>query len=316
MRKVVKKALTKYNRSRFIQAANQVRQTPPSSNSVISSDVIIVSQVYHSAVDMALLALKSFLSFYGPCQVELLDDGTLTSADYSVFEHHLPNVKISLISSVDLQGCPSGGTWERLMRILQLCKNNYVIQVDTDTLTLSELKEVKKYVTNNTAFTIGGPKWQQAVSPSEMADIAKSWKNTHIQARAESLLNDIKSIALQKYLRGCSAFTGFPKGSDLVNELVAFSQEMKSLLGEKSWYEWGTEQFSSNVMISLCDESVVLPWPEYQNFGFPKIEPAKDLNMYIEQSVLIHFIGPNRFDYRIYESLSKRFCHYIGDNGD
>lgn len=268
-----------------------------------SFELIIVSQVYSAALCMTIVALKSFIHRLGlKIRLDLIDDGSLTNSDKAQLRSHFPSVNIIAICSVDLKGCPSGGTWERLSHILQSNKNHYVIQVDTDTLTLNDVDEVMLNISRNTAFTIGGPPWSEPVSPAKMAEIAKSWTNTHVQSSAESLFDNLNSINLNSYYRGCSAFTGFPKGIELMQSLIDFSDEMILKLGKDKWNEWGSEQLSCNVIISLIPDSSILPWPKYQNYGFPFTNSQQ-----LSSASVIHFLGTHRYKGGTYE----KFCRQI-----
>lgn len=276
----------------------RVRKTQPI-HCCPTSDVAVVTQVYHDALDMTLVALKSFIIEFGDVDLHVVDDGSLTEADKHEINKHLPNCRIIGFEEIDLCRCPQGGTWERLVYILNICVDKYVIQVDTDTVTTGSLSHVKSLVEQNKAFTIGSPSFPDPLTLEEIFNVASSKTNQHIQLISEALLRDISSIELKSYLRGCSAFTGFPKGCNLLNSLNNFSEEMESKVGTEAWREWGTEQFSSNVMISMCKDSSILPWPEYQNFGFPfKRDP-------IFGASVIHFIGSNRYHDTTYSKAAN-----------
>jgi hypothetical protein len=301
---LLKRAINKYisiqNKIKFDRIARKVRHTAPL-DIKHQEDIVIVSQIYHNAVDMSLLALKSFGKSFTRGRFELIDDGSLLKEDYKLIEKHLPNAKIVHIDEIDIGKCPKGGTWERLIHIINLSKNAYVIQVDTATFTIGAVPEIDQYVTRNQAFTIGGPMWPTPVTPKYMSEIAKSWKGWHVQVKTEEYLSDIKSIPLGKYLRGCSAFTGFPKGALDNTTLESLSLELESVLGKDKWHEWGSEQVSSSIMISLCKNAEILPWPKYMNYGFPTT--GKNIKDYLGKVSVLHFIGSNRFDNRIYEKL-------------
>jgi len=306
LKKIWNKIQERINKNLFSNAARKIRSTPPLSVNK-QGDVIIVSQVYHDAVDMTLLALKSFMKNLGRGSIELIDDGSLTNDDKLVLQMHLPNVKIIHINTIETGDCPQGGTWERLIWILNRSKNAYVIQVDTDTLTVGALPEIDACIRGNTAFTIGGPMWLVSVDTEYMNYITNSWSSTHIQTKAESHLADCKNTIIKNYFRGCSAFTGFPKGGVSFEVLEKFSIEMESYVGKERWREWGTEQFSSNVMISLSNKPQILPWPKYQNFG----QPFCDLKNTQGVVSVFHFIGTFRYKNRIYERLARNFIQKL-----
>ncbi|MBC7004156.1 hypothetical protein BIZ37_16455 [Photobacterium sp. BZF1] len=301
---LIKKASTFLNRKRFEKVARMVRNTSPVSLQY-SDDLVFVSQVYHNAIDMSLLALKSFAKHMPYGRFELIDDGSLTQEDYGLLKKHLVHVDIIHIKDIHVGKCPNGGCWERLIHIINLSKNAYVVQVDTDTLTLSPMPEVFDFISKNTAFTIGNPMWPKPTSVDYMSTVAKNWNGTHVQVKTEEQLSDISSVNLNQYLRGCAAFTGFPKGVLNFDSLESLSQELEAKLGRNKWHEWGSEQVCSNIMISCCDEAEILPWPKYMNFGFPKtkFKLAQDTQGIVS---VMHFIGSNRYDRRFYEKLANK----------
>ncbi|MCX2981310.1 hypothetical protein EYC98_10585 [Halieaceae bacterium IMCC14734] len=271
--------------------------------------LVIVSLVYHDAVDMTLLAINSFLSQIRRGRVELIDDGSLTPQDYQILTSQIQHLKIVHISEIDVGSCPRGGCWERLVHILRLSEHSYVVQVDTDTLTLGVITEVDQAIRDNGAFTIGGPMFAKAVHTDYMAMLANRWDTEHVQALGERQLSTLESIELEYYCRGCAAFTGFPKGGSTVSTLQQFSDEMDSRLGSHKWCEWGSEQLASNVMISLTLAPQILPWPKYQNFGFPEIAIGSKLRAsdFSGKTSVIHFIGSNRYDGGIYRELAEAY---------
>lgn len=299
---VFNKLKNKYVKYKFNNVIAKVDQTPKNDN--ISNEhfeFIIVSQIYSKALWMTLLAMKSFVQTVGVnVRIDLIDDGSLTIQDKRKLAEHLPNCNIIDIADIDVFSCPNGGTWERLNHILSLSKDHYVIQVDTDIVTIGDVNEVLECVRDNRAFIISGPEWDNPITPKDMAKLAKSWNNPHVQSVSETFFDKIGSIKLETYCRGCSAFTGFPKGINLQRDLIAFSNEMESFVGRDRWREWGTEQLSSNVMISLTLNPMILPWPKYQNYGFPFTEYESDVSVY-------HFIGTHRFDRGLYKKLAKQF---------
>lgn len=305
---------TKINRARFQKVASRVRTTAtfPSSK---EANVVLLSQVYHQAVDMALLALKSFAFHLGECAVEIVDDGSLTDHDKKLFREHFNEVNITHISDIDVGKCPRGGTWERLVKILQLSRERYVIQVDTDTLTISAIPEVVKAVRENRAFTIGNPIFSFPVPADYMATVASRWQGRHVQVETERLLKVLTSANFQHYCRGCSALTGFPIMGPSFEQLESLSCELQGLLGSEKWNEWGSEQVASNLMVSLTDKPLILPWPKYANYGFPSTGLGNHkVENYIGKASILHFIGSHRFSSRVYERLSRNVLEYIAES--
>lgn len=296
---LISKTNEKINKVQFNRVANTVFDTNP----IIADanpEIIIVSQIYSSAVHMTLVAIKSFLRFFGSASVELIDDGSLTKEDIHKIETHLIGVKIIHINDINIGSCPNGGTWERLCYIIERSKSAYVIQVDTDTLTTGPIAEIYNLVQSNTSFAVGAPMWPDKIPLNYLKTFTTALKNDHVQVQGEGLLDSIESLKLDGYLRTCSAFTGFAKGKFTLGDLERFSSEMQNKLGAEKWNEWGSEQFSSNVMISTLDDSTVLPWPKYQNYKFPSYSGE-----YQGIVSFIHFIGSCRFLDRKYEKMTK-----------
>jgi hypothetical protein len=174
---VIQKLIKRINKLKFDRTVVGVVNTPQCKlTSNTDYDIVIVSQVYSAAVLMTLLALKSFiLKMNHKVRLDLIDDGSLKEADKQMLKQHFSAVNIIPISTIDLHGCPQGGCWERLCYILDISKNNYVIQVDTDTITVNDIPEIVECLKRNTAFLISGPKWQTPIDSHEMARIAKNW---------------------------------------------------------------------------------------------------------------------------------------------
>lgn len=269
-------------------------------------DIKIVSQVHHNAINMYLVAIKSFLSFFGTGSVYILDDGSLTNHDKNLLCNHIPNINIRNINSIDTGNCPSGGCWERLIYITELVTDAYVIQLDSDTISLGPLLEISNAISENKSFIIGNPKWPLPINSEYLNRIVSQWNSTHVQPTAEKNFKFLDFFQNgRKYIRGCAAFTGFSKNSVSKSLLEEFSIQIENKIGASKWSEWGSEQVASNVMLANSDDTVILPWPRFQNYGFPQAYSHA-----IESAALIHFIGSNRYFKREYEKRVKYFLQY------
>lgn len=300
----------KRNKKLFDNVAKGVRECSPVYANK-DSNVVVISQVYHDALDMSLLALKSFVAHFGDCDIEVLDDGSLTDEDKSIISSQLLGVRITNMSNVETGKCPKGNCWERLVRILQLCENRYVIQVDTDTLTIAAIPEIVAAVREERAFTIGNPIFNSSVSIDYMSHIANQWKGSHIQVEIERKLSLTSLPNLKEYCRGCAALAGFPIKSNAFAELETFAEQMQTLLGETKWNEWGSEQAASNVMISLYSKKEILPWPKYANYGFPTHGNDSVPETFLGKCSILHFIGSHRFSTRCYEQLASNLLNNL-----
>jgi len=301
----------KINKHFFNKLCHAIRSTPPI-NYRYCEDIRIVTMVQHQAVDMYLLAIKSFLYNFLAGSVFVLDDGSLTEDDYLLIKKHIPEVVITHIDKIDTTGCPKGGTWERFLYLVELSKDAYVIQLDSDTFSLALMSEVYNAVQNQQAFVIsGGPAWTKPVNIDYLANIAAIWiknmSHAHVQPTAESVFNKIAFFNENKqYIRGCSAFTGLPKQQINKEMVVEFSQQISNEIGLEKWSEWGSEQVTSNVMASKTKNPIILPWPLYQNYGFP---PTHDGTL--ANALFVHFIGSHRFSNRIYQKLATNFINTL-----
>ncbi len=284
------------NRFLFKRKIRQVLQTQPLKYRLDDS-ITVVSMVGSSTVSMYLVAIKSFMENFGYGAIEVINDGTLTIEDISMLKHQIPNLNISLASEVDTHGCPTYISWKRLFRIQKLAETSYVIQLDSDTVSLGPLVEVHDRVINNVGYLIGSERWGKAVNVELLRDIVSQWDNTHVQPLAEINFHKMSFFSDgTKYIRACAGFAGYPKGFATIEQIKELSDEIESYIG-KTWHGWGSEQTATMCLISKTKNASVLPWPYYQNFKFPQSnECIKSMNF-------IHFIGSNRFDSGIYKGL-------------
>ena len=132
-------------RQRFARACGGVLRTRPVELDP-SSEMIVLSQLQHKDVLMFLLALKSFAARVAPRSVYVLNDGSLTTADRSELAEHIPGVALLELDDFRSDACPAGGCWERLLAIAGLVRDHYVVQLDSDTLTLGSIGEVRSAV--------------------------------------------------------------------------------------------------------------------------------------------------------------------------
>ena len=140
---------------RFQRAQNNARsrgilKTAPLQ--IRDNGVKILSMVCHRDIVMYLVAAKSLYQRLGFGSFIVVDDGSLTADDRQILTRHL-NPQIIHIDVISTAGCPKGGTWERLLKILDFTDASYVIQLDADTLTLGPIEDVRRCVQENVSFT-------------------------------------------------------------------------------------------------------------------------------------------------------------------
>ena len=113
---------------------------------------------------------------------------------------------------------------------------------------------------------------------------ARSKENldSQVQAVCERSFDQLPEAASLKYLRGNAGFTGFAKGSAERDRIRWFSNLMRVLAKEK-WDTWGSEQVTSNLLISNTEDAQPLEFPKYLSY-WAHAEVA------YEQAAFIHFM--------------------------
>lgn len=99
----------------------------------------------------------------------------------------------------------------------------------------------------------------------DVCEKMRTFKGDHVQNLAEQQFCKLRNYKKLRYLRGCSGFAGFSKGSFSRSNVEEFSEEMEGVLG-KIWLNWGSEQVTSNFIIANSPNACVLPYPKYCNF--------------------------------------------------
>lgn len=266
-----------------------------------ATGLVYVSQLCHRDVGNWLVAIKSVIAGTGPGEITVLDDGSLTDADKRLLTHHIAGLNIVPIARVRTDSFPKGGTWERLLLILDLMAERYVVQVDADLLALSPLTEVIAAIRENRGFTLAGEDSAALTSVAAAASQARQSTYDHIQIAAERVMDQMPGAEGLRYVRGCSGFAGFPRGCSR-EHAVLLSSFMRAKLGQQ-WNDWGSEQVASNFVIANSDpEPIVLPWLRY-----PAFNPQQDLS----EAALIHFIGPFRYNGGVYRRLSRQIIRTL-----
>lgn len=283
------RVLRKLREIQFLRACRAVLNTPPCR--VHDDGVIIFSMIGTKVLLPYLVAAKSFQARLGRGRFALLDDGTLTAADKAVLAHHLGNPPITPIGSVDTGPCPRGGTWERLLTILDLRRNDYVIQLDSDIVALGAVPEVLAAIESGTSFTLRGEAAAQIVAPAEISAWAQSHREPgrqHVQSAIEQTMDQVRIEGRETlcYVRGCSGFAGFAPRTEGRVLAKAFSHEAERLLGAAHWAEWGSEQVTSNFIIANEPQRELLPYAGYLNFWNEPVTP---------DAAVVHFIGTYRY---------------------
>ena len=253
-----------------------------------SARVVLVSQVQHKDVLLFLLAVKSFARRIAVRAVHALDDGSLSGADRATLGEHVPGLFLHELAEFRSAACPAGGTWERLLAIAALVRDHYVIQLDSDTLTIGPIDEVRDCVARQTAFALGTWDRQKMETMRERWETARKLTGRgaeHVQVVAESHFDKLRGFESMRYVRGCSGFAGFAPRSFERGFVETVSTQMRGALGDK-WSEWGSEQVMSNIVVANIADAIVLPHPKYADCH--KMKPGV--------TEFVHFIGSCRFD--------------------
>ena len=155
MQDLASRVIRKLRERRFTRAMRAVLATPP----VVPRDdgVILFSMIGTRVLLPYLVAIKSLHARLGRGRIVILDDGSLTESDRAVLAAQLGDPEIRSIHAVDTGPCPRGGTWERLLTILDLRRQAYVIQLDSDTVTTGPLTEVSAAIAADISGSMPNP---------------------------------------------------------------------------------------------------------------------------------------------------------------
>ncbi len=270
-----------------------VLATPP----VVSQadGVVVFSMIGTRVVAPYLVAAKSFLHALGRGRVVLLDDGSLTSMDKATLAAHLGDPDIRSIHDVETGDTPRGGCWERLMTLIDLSAQDYVIQLDSDTVTLGAVDEVRDAIAAGRSFTILGGADGEAHGRQTLTDFRRNVypegpgalpAGAHVQAQIEARMDRLPDADARTYIRACAAFTGFAPGSVSRADAQAFSRAAQAAVGVDIWRQWGSEQVASNYLVANTLDPVLLPYARYYHFwnDGDRADPG-----------LVHFPGTHRY---------------------
>lgn len=282
----------------FQRSVSRITRTPPLARG--SRPIIALSMVHHRDVLPWLLAVKSFARHASPQRVVVVADPTIDDTDRATMRANVPFVEIRDADEFRRPGLPVGGTWERLSAISEYVRDAYVVQLDADTVTVAPIPEVIDAVARENAFALATD--DAFAAPLSCASIA-AWArerltgDDHVQLVAESLMDRLDAREIRKYVRGCSGFAGFPRGSFDHTLLESISTSMRSLMGDR-WTEWGSEQVASNLVVANLPGGFLLPHARYCAPHRRRADTA-----------FFHFIGYVRFVSGLYGRFARSVCH-------
>lgn len=291
----------------YLWKVRSVLGTPP----VVPRDdgVVIFSMIGTRVLLPYLVAVKSLHRQLQRGRIAILDDGTLTAADKAILCEHCGDPEIFSAAAVDTRGCPTYSSWRRLFTLLELRRDNYVIQLDSDTVTIGAVQMVAQQIEAGKSFILRGEPGVAFADPAKVATQARAnpefdWVDRHVQLAIESVMEEVSVPGLERirYARGCAGFAGFARDKRGSERAEAFSAEATRLIGFDKWSEWGSEQVASNFLIANELGSVLLPYERYCNFWNEPI--GSDMRF-------VHFIGTYRYHGGVYAQLSREAIEHL-----
>ena len=286
MLNVMDRLLGRFRERHHRSVARAILDTPPIK--ARQDGLVLFSMIGTRVLLPYLVAVKSLHYHLGGGRIVILDDGTLTDCDCAILSHHCDNPRIISIASVDTGPCPRGGTWERLLTILDIRAGDYVIQLDSDTVTLGPVDEVKEAIKAGRSFTLRGEESAQIVTMREAAEQHLGNPSTHVQTTIEANMDKLPMEGRDtlKYVRGCSGFAGFAPNPDGRGLAERFSVAAQELVGAEKRAAWGSEQVTSNFVVANADEPLLLPYDRYLNHWDAPVPAGASF---------AHFIGTFRY---------------------
>lgn len=289
------------------RAVRDILNTPP----IIPRDdgVILFSMIGTAVVLPYLVAVKSLHAQLGRGRIMLLDDGTLTGADKALLAYHVGHPEILTFAEVETAPCPKGNCWERLLAILDLRRAHYVIQLDSDTVTLGPVPEIRDAIDANRSFTLGGGAEDVAYGFMTVPDMIREIYPDgplypHIQSVIESALRDVPGAEELRYIRGCAGFAGFSRSATGRALAERFAVDAGAVVGPR-FAEWGSEQAASNFVVANDPAPIQLPYERYTNH-WEEALPA--------DPAFIHYIGTYRYDRGSYVASTERAITQLKQN--
>lgn len=280
---------TDFFKALYLRNVGRILETPTLQRGNLP--FIALSMVHQRDVIAYLVAIKSFAKFANPDRVVIICDPTIGEHEKFVFKRHIPHVELRNAAEFRDPRIPTGGCWERLSAITTYSPENFVVQLDADTVTVGEISEVVSAVTDQHGFVLGEKRAQEILTLEEASRRAMKSTSHHIQALSEQIIAQA-GLNGTFYVRGCAGFTGFPPDSAMRDKFFDFSEKMAAKTGQR-WSEWGTEQVTSNYLVANAAGTQLLPYPKYST-------PFNHETCGAFQ----HFIGSIRFQNRMYENMS------------
>ncbi len=283
---------SRWAKERFYRLTAGILDTPPMP--VVDAPWTMISMVSNSDAQMYILAMKSFYLRIKRGKIIAIVDRDMPVSVRQTLERHLPGIRFAILEDIKTGPCQRGGTWERVLYVLDHSREEYAIQIDADTLTFGhDIDEVIRCVENNISFTLGN-KGRPIEPMLSIVPVSRADKSNYVGVVAERRFDEYPGAVNLKYVQASSGFCGFARGGISRKEIETFHIEGEKLLGER-WKEWGTEQSASNFAIANSANAIVLPYPKYANFG-PETRSG---------SSFLHFIGSFRYNNDYFANRAK-----------
>ncbi len=276
----------------FNWLVKDILNTPPLEPK--ENGLTIVSMLCHADVMMYLLAIKSFYRRLLRGRIVIINDGTLNARDIELLKRHVNPAEFIKAESLQSSSCPTYISWKKLFCIANCITDSFAIQLDSDTLTVGDIPEVREHVDSGTSFILGTWKNQEIGSMAEAREAVEHDPSQHVQMVAERNFDKLARFSSLRYVRGCSGFDGFAKNLFELHDLEELSRQMFQIIGNK-WNEWGSEQTASNIIIANAERARVLPYPQYYSYWGT-----------VEEASFIHFVGTHRYSGGIYLQEAKK----------
>lgn len=284
------------NRKKFDSALADIKQYPAMKGEY--EDYYLVSQICEKDITMFLMAYNSFVRYALPKKTFIIDDGSLSSNSILVLEDLIPNLIIKRIEEISIPPFPTNLCWERLILIQELIKESYVVQLDSDTLTIYYQDEVINNIKNNVSFTLGTDTecGKKIMSLADFLPHVLNSDSKHIQVESEKNLREKLNNKNISYVRGCAGLAGYARNSFKLSDIEDFFKFQLDLMGN-DWNQWGCDQVTSNFIIANTKGATVLPNPTYTCYRADTYSiPVK----------FYHFIGSFRFKNNTYTNYAKK----------
>ena len=270
--------------------------------------LILFSMIGTRVVLPYLVAVKSLWHQLRQGRVVILDDGTLSDADRRLLDHHLGHPQMLTMAEAARPAFPRGGCWERFAGLLSLRRDAFVVQLDSDTVTVGPVPEIAEAIVAGRSFTLAGDPRGAAAGCMPARDYARAYYangrgNDHVQSVMEEALGDVPGGEALRYIRGCAGFSGFAAAADGPARADSLVERYRARIGDAKIAEWGSEQFLSNLIVANEADPLVLPYDRYFNYwGEPW---GADMRF-------IHFVGTHRYANGAYARATRAALALIG----